>query len=97
MGLSQNSGSILVTGAAGFLGSHLCDALLAQEYKVIGVDNYLTGRRENLKVALANPNFTFVEADVTTDPVTYLGIEQTIQAVLHFASPASPPRYQEYP
>ncbi len=97
MGLSQNSGSIVVTGAAGFLGSHLCDALLSQEYKVIGVDNYLTGRRENLKVALANPNFTFVEADVTTDPVTYLGIELKIQAVLHFASPASPPRYQEYP
>lgn len=89
--------TIVVTGAAGFIGSHLCDALLNQEAKVIGVDNLLTGNKTNLSQALKNPAFTFIEADVIQPTSKYLKDLVQVDAIFHFASPASPPIYQRYP
>jgi dTDP-glucose 4,6-dehydratase len=82
----------LVTGAAGFIGSHLCDALLEAGYKVIGVDNLLTGSEINLVGAKKNPLFTFVNQDVTAD----FAPEETIDYIFHLASPASVIDYQKY-
>lgn len=88
--------TVVVTGAAGFLGSHLCDSLLEAGSYVVGIDNFITGRAKNLSHLDSHTAFTFIEADVNSNPETYLsGINPDI--VLHFASPASPPRYQEYP
>ncbi len=84
---------VVVTGGAGFLGSHLCDALLARGDEVIAVDNLLTGNRENLKSASSNAAFRFIEADV----IEGIPVEGPVDAVMHFASAASPPRYLEYP
>ncbi len=82
----------LVSGAAGFLGSHMCDYLLGKGATVVGLDNFLTGRRRNIAHLAGNPAFTFVEQDVASPvdvgPVDY---------VLHMASPASPKDYLEYP
>lgn len=91
--------TVVVTGAAGFIGSHLCDRLLAEGAKVVGIDNFLTGRPANLEHLLADQNeqFTFIEADVNNHPETYLSSMTEIDLVLHFASPASPPRYQAHP
>ena len=83
----------LVTGGAGFIGSHLCDSLLLLGHKVICIDNLLTGRKENLADALKNPNFTFVEHDVV-EPLKQLN---NISFIFHLASPASPIDYQKYP
>lgn len=88
--------TVLVTGAAGFLGSHLVERLLELGAKVIGVDNFLTGRKQNLAAFEENTSFTFIEADATQPPTEYLP-DVTIDAVLHFASPASPPAYQRMP
>ncbi|MBN2385943.1 MAG: SDR family oxidoreductase [Anaerolineales bacterium] len=77
---------ILLTGAAGFLGSHLCDRLLADDHEVVGLDNFLTGSPENLSHLDSHPGFTFIRHDVTT-PFPTTG---KVEAVLHFASPASP-------
>ena len=88
---------VLVTGAAGFVGSHLVDALLAQGAIVIGVDNYLTGRQENLTKALTSNNFSFIQADVIAPPQTYLDPSTLPDLVFHLASPASPPLYQKNP
>ena len=91
--------TVLVTGAGGFLGSHLVDALLQLNASVIGVDNFITGRKINLAAALKQPRFQLIEADVIQAPATYLGsaIRDQIELIFHFASPASPPRYQEKP
>lgn len=78
---------ILVTGAAGFLGSHLCDRLLAEGHQVIGMDNFVTGRPENLDHLQDDPQFTFIEHDVS-DTIEVPG--EQVEAVMHFASPASP-------
>ena len=77
---------ILITGAAGFLGSHLCDRLLSLEHEVIGMDNFITGSRENLAHLAGNENFTFIRHDVAN----FIFVPGKIDAVLHFASPASP-------
>jgi len=84
---------ILVTGAAGFLGSHLCDRLLADGHRVIGMDNYVTGTPANLAHLAHHPAFQFVRHDVTT----FIEVEGPLEAVMHFASPASPVDYLELP
>ena len=84
---------ILVTGAAGFLGSHLCDRLLADGHRVIGVDNYITGTPANLAHLEHHPTFQFVRHDVTT----FIEVEGPLEGVMHFASPASPVDYLELP
>ena len=84
---------ILVTGAAGFLGSHLCDRLLADGHRVIGMDNYITGSPANLVHLDHHPAFQFVRHDVTT----FIEVEGPLDGVLHFASPASPVDYLELP
>ncbi|MEO0751725.1 MAG: UDP-glucuronic acid decarboxylase family protein [Pseudomonadota bacterium] len=81
----------LITGAAGFLGSHLTDALLAQGHEVIGVDNLLSGRMKNLEKAAAQPGFEFVHHDVT-EPLS-----SNCDRIFHLAAPASPPLYQKDP
>jgi len=83
----------LVTGAAGFLGSHLCDRLLAQGYRVVGMDNYLTGNAANLAHLRSSPNFQFLLHDVTN----FIEVQGPLDGVLHFASPASPVDYLEFP
>jgi nucleoside-diphosphate-sugar epimerase len=85
---------ILLTGAAGFIGSHLTERLLADGHEVIGVDNFVTGRRENLRPFANEPRFTFVEADVSEPLGRRLG---DLDWILHFASPASPPKYLAAP
>lgn len=89
--------TVLVTGAAGFIGSHLCETALNYGARVIGVDNFLTGRSDNLATFKTNPAFTFIEADVIKKPTEYLPTNNKIDVLLHFASPASPPRYQAHP
>ena len=77
---------ILITGAAGFLGSHLCDRLLADGHEVVGLDNFVTGNRENIAHLMGNEKFTFYRHDVSN----YIYVNGKIDAVMHFASPASP-------
>ena len=77
---------ILITGAAGFLGSHLCDRLLADGHEVIGLDNFITGNPENIAHLMGNKNFWFYKHDVSN----YIFISGKVDAILHFASPASP-------
>jgi len=83
----------LVTGGAGFLGSHLCDRLLAEGHRVLCVDNLLTGNLDNIEHLRERDDFEFIEHDVTKP----LFLEQEIDYVLHFASPASPIDYLELP
>jgi dTDP-glucose 4,6-dehydratase len=77
---------ILLTGAAGFLGSHLCDYLLGKGHSVVGMDNFITGNPENIAHLTGNRNFEFIKHDVSN----YIIVSGKIDAVLHFASPASP-------
>ena len=77
---------ILITGAAGFLGSHLCDRLIAEGHQAIGIDNFITGSPENIAHLAGNENFSFYKHDVSN----YIYVPGKIDAVLHFASPASP-------
>ncbi|MCA9370027.1 MAG: GDP-mannose 4,6-dehydratase [Pseudomonadales bacterium] len=89
--------TVVVTGAAGFIGSHLCETLLHNEARVIGVDNFITGSRQNLSGFETHEHFTFLEADVSGPAEKYLADMEQLDAVLHFASPASPPLYQAEP
>lgn len=84
---------VVVTGGAGFLGSHLCDALLARGHEVLILDNLITGVVDNITHVLGNPRARFVKHDVTE----YLFVGGAVDAVLHFASPASPKDYQRFP
>lgn len=84
----------LVAGGAGFIGSHLCKRLLTNGYRVICVDNLLTGSKDNIKQLTVNKNFEFIEADIAK-PLT-LNIEH-ITTIVNLASPASPKDYQSYP
>jgi dTDP-glucose 4,6-dehydratase len=77
---------ILITGAAGFLGSHLSDRLLADGHEVIGLDNFVTGSRENIAHLMGNEKFSFMKHDVSN----YIFVGGKVDAILHFASPASP-------
>ncbi len=83
----------VVTGGSGFLGSHLCRALLGRGWDVVAMDNLLTGRLRNIEDLFNSPGFTFVEHDVTN----YVHVAGGVDAVLHFASPASPRDYLDYP
>lgn len=77
---------VLITGAAGFLGSHLCERLLNEGHEVIGMDNFITGSPENLAHLAGNPRFLFIRHDVAN----FIFVPKKVDAVLHFASPASP-------
>jgi len=83
----------LITGAAGFLGSHLCDRFLLEGYQVIGMDNFITGDKKNISHLKKNPNFSFINHDVTE----FINIEGELDYILHFASPASPIDYLKIP
>ncbi|RLJ63276.1 dTDP-glucose 4,6-dehydratase [Lacinutrix venerupis] len=89
MGLKK----VLITGAAGFLGSHLCDRFIHEGYQVIGMDNFITGDKKNLAHLKTHENFSFIEHDVTK----FIKIEGTLDYILHFASPASPIDYLKIP
>ncbi len=83
----------VVTGGAGFLGSHLCDKLLSEGHKVVCIDNLITGDVANISHLLGNQNFTFIKHDVTE----YIFIDGKVDNILHFASPASPIDYLKLP
>ena len=85
--------TVLVTGGAGFLGSHLCDRLLADGFGVIAMDNLLTGSKSNISHLMGHPDFRFLHHNVTD----YIYLSEPVYAVLHFASPASPRDYLDYP
>jgi dTDP-glucose 4,6-dehydratase len=84
---------ILITGAAGFLGSHLCDRFLAEGHDVVGMDNFITGSPDNIAHLIGRKEFQFVEYNVTD----YIWVAGKLDGVLHFASPASPVDYLEMP
>jgi dTDP-glucose 4,6-dehydratase len=84
---------VLVTGAAGFVGSHLCDRLLAEGHAVVGMDNFLTGHRRNIAHLAGRSDFEFIEHDVTVP----FDVPGAVDLVLHFASPASPIDYIQLP
>jgi dTDP-glucose 4,6-dehydratase len=84
---------VLITGAAGFLGSHLTDRFLAEGHEVVGMDNFVTGHPDNIAHLAGNPKYRFVQHDVTN----FMYVEGKLDGVLHFASPASPIDYLELP
>ena len=85
--------TILVTGCCGFIGSNICDFLIKKKYSVIGIDNLLTGRIENLDKFINNKNFHFIKHDVCNE----IKIDRKIDKILHFASTASPKDYLKFP
>jgi len=91
--LKKENKNVLITGAAGFLGSHLCDRFIAEGFNVIGMDNFITGDKKNLDHLVSHPNFEFIEHDVTA----FIKIEVDLHYILHFASPASPIDYLKIP
>ena len=85
--------TILVTGGAGFLGSHLCDRFLAEGFAVIAMDNLLTGSTDNIAHLIGNKDFRFIHHDITN----YIFVSEPLWGVAHFAIPASPKDYLDYP
>ena len=83
----------LVTGGAGFIGSHLCESFLNQGHEVLCMDNYSTGAKENMAPFLRNPRFRFIDHNVSD----YIEVPEPLDYILHFASPASPVDYLELP
>jgi len=83
----------LVTGGAGFIGSHLCESFLGQGHEVLCMDNYSTGAKENMAPFLKNPRFRFIDHNVSR----YIEVPEPLDYILHFASPASPVDYLELP
>ena len=84
---------VVVTGAAGFIGSHLCESLLARDCDIVGLDNFITGSPDNLQSLWKAPRFSFVKRNITE----YIHVDGPVDWVLHFASPASPVDYLELP
>ena len=84
---------VLITGGAGFLGSHLCDRFLAEGHTVVAMDNLITGSTDNIAHLIGDERFTFIKHNVSN----YIFVEGPLDAVLHFASPASPNDYLEHP
>ncbi len=84
---------VLITGAAGFLGSHLSDRFIAEGHTVVGMDNLITGNMDNIAHLIGHERFSFIKHDVSN----YIYVPGEIDAVLHFASPASPNDYLEFP
>jgi dTDP-glucose 4,6-dehydratase len=83
----------LITGGAGFIGSHLCERFLAEGHEVVCMDNFITGDPDNIAHLIGDPHFRFIEHDVTN----YIYVEGRLDYILHFASPASPVDYLKYP
>ena len=90
---SNNSKTVLITGAAGFLGSHLCDRFIAEGFRVLGMDNLITGDLKNIEHLKDSEQFTFIHHDVTT----FVEVPGPVDYILHFASPASPIDYLNIP
>ncbi|HOT50181.1 MAG TPA: GDP-mannose 4,6-dehydratase, partial [Candidatus Hydrogenedentes bacterium] len=84
---------VVISGGAGFLGSHLCDRMIADGLAVVVFDNFVTGRRKNIEHLFGHPNFTFVEQDVSVS----CDIEGRVDYVMHLASPASPADFRRIP
>ncbi len=84
---------VLITGAAGFLGSHLADRFIAEGHEVVGLDNFITGKPENFAHLVGNPRFSFIRHNISE----YTYVPGELDGVLHFASPASPVDYLEHP
>ena len=89
----MNKKKVVVTGGAGFIGSHLCDRLIAEGFSVICLDNFITGDIKNIKHLLKDKNFRLIEHNVTK----YISIKEKVDYVMHFASPASPDDYLKFP
>ena len=85
--------NILISGAAGFLGSHLCDRFINEGFRVFGIDNFITGDKDNIQHLFNHPNFHFFDHDVTN----HIDIKSPLDYILHFASPASPIDYLKIP
>lgn len=90
---STSSPITVVTGGAGFLGSHLTDRLLAEGHRVIGVDNFITGNAANIEHLAENPSYKLIKQDVSN----FINVEDDVDFIFHFASPASPIDYLEHP
>lgn len=91
--MSRKAMRVLITGGAGFIGSHLCDYFVSRGHSVVVMDNLLTGDLRNIAHLFGNNRFTFIKQDVTN----YIHLSGPLDAVLHFASPASPVDYLEFP
>ena len=91
--MSKTKPRTLITGAAGFLGSHLCDRFIAEGHEVIAMDNLITGDMRNIDHLMDSPAFTFVNHDISQR----IAIDGPLDYILHFASPASPIDYLKIP